>query len=101
MTEYWVSQAKFWCELCKCWLTDTPTSRANHEKGTGHKLNVQRKLRELRKRQEAENKEKEKTNAELEKLEKLAERKYAEDVAKQVCSLSQHHGQRGQSSGRS
>lgn len=86
MTEYWVSQAKFWCELCKCWLTDTPTAKANHEKGTGHKLAVQRKLRELRKNAEVEKKEKERTDTELAKIEKAAERAYQQDLEKQVCS---------------
>lgn len=82
MTEYWVSQSKYWCELCKCWINDTPTARANHEKGTGHKLAVQRKLRELRKNADIEKKEKERTETELAKIEKAAEKAYQKDLDK-------------------
>lgn len=89
MTEYWVSQSKYWCELCKCWINDTPTARANHEKGTGHKLAVQRKLRELRKNADIEKKAKERTETELAKIEKAAEKAYQKDLDKLVCSYSE------------
>jgi WW domain-binding protein 4 len=86
MTEYWVSQSKYWCDLCKCWLNDTPSARANHERGTGHKLNVQKKLRQLRQNAEAEKKEKEKTAEQLKKIEKAAEKAYEKDLQRRVCT---------------
>jgi WW domain-binding protein 4 len=88
MTEYWVSQAKFWCELCKCWLPDTQQARANHEKGSGHKIAVQRKLREMRKKAEQEKEEEDRTKKELKRIEKGAAKAYAKDQAQLVSKLT-------------
>jgi hypothetical protein len=84
MTEYWISQAKHWCDMCKCWMTDTPAARANHEKGSGHKINVQRKLREMRLTSEREKKEESQTQKELARIEKAAEQAYQKDLAQLV-----------------
>jgi WW domain-binding protein 4 len=88
MTEYWVSHSKHWCELCKCWLNDTPASRAHHERGSGHKLAVQRKLREMRIKGEIQKKETERTEQQLEKIDKAAEEAYREDVRRLVRSCA-------------
>lgn len=87
MTEYWVSNAKYWCELCKCWLADTTTARANHERGTGHKLNMQRKLREMRKAAAEEKKEKAETEKALKKIEEAADKAFKNDQSKLVGFL--------------
>lgn len=87
MTEYWVSNAKYWCDLCKCWLADTATAKANHEKGTGHKLNMQRKLREMRKAAADEKKEKAETEKALKKIEEAANNAFKKDRDKLVRSL--------------
>lgn len=87
MTEYWVSQGKHWCEMCKCWLNDTPTSRANHEKGSGHKINVQRRLREMRLKAEAEKHEEADTKEQLERIEEAAELAYQKDLDLLVRSV--------------
>ena len=87
MTEYWVSQGKHWCDLCKCWMNDTVTARANHEKGSGHKINVQRKLREMRLKEEKDKKEEARTKEELKKIDTAAERAYQKDLARQVCTI--------------
>jgi len=47
MTEYWVSQAKKFCDFCKCWLSDNKASIEFHEAGKKHKANVQAKLTEI------------------------------------------------------
>ena len=49
MSERWVSQARKWCTLCKCWFADTKSAVENHESGKKHKEAVQLKLREMRK----------------------------------------------------
>lgn len=91
MTEYWVSNAKHWCDVCKCWMNDTVSSRAHHEKGSGHKINVQRKLREMRQKAEQEKKEEARNQAELDRIEKAADRAYQKDVAKLVrCAFMWH-----------
>jgi U1 zinc finger len=87
MTDYWVSQGKHWCDMCKCWMNDTPSARANHEKGSGHKMNVQRKLREMRLKAESEKKEEADTKKQLDHIELAAERAYQKDLAKLVCTL--------------
>lgn len=83
MTEYWVSHSKHWCELCKCWLNDTPASRAHHEQGIGHKTAVQKKLREMRKKADDEKKEAADTKRALAGIEKAAEKAYQRDMQAQ------------------
>lgn len=81
-----MSNAKYWCDLCKCWLADTVTARANHERGTGHKLNMQRKLREMRKAAADEKKEKAETVKALKKIEAEADKAFKNDQDKLVRS---------------
>jgi U1 zinc finger len=40
MTEFWKSNANYWCDICKVWMTDNVSTRATHEKGIKHKENV-------------------------------------------------------------
>ena len=37
MTEYWVSQARHWCEYCKIFINGSKPSIAFHENGRKHK----------------------------------------------------------------
>ena len=59
MTEFWVSQKRFWCKYCKCWMADTKPARTHHDNGTRHKTAVQDFFKENRQkqRQERENKQ--------------------------------------------
>ncbi len=38
MTEYWVSQAKYYCKICNTWIADNKASRSFHEKSNTHKF---------------------------------------------------------------
>ncbi|VDL85488.1 unnamed protein product [Schistocephalus solidus] len=49
MADYWKSNPKKFCDICKCWLADNKISITNHETGMRHKANVQKKLSDLRK----------------------------------------------------
>eukprot|EP01038_Epipyxis_sp_PR26KG_P007581 gene7581-10329_t len=51
MTEYWVSQAKYFCPVCKVYLADNKASRQHHENGSKHKQKVeeQQKLKKAEK----------------------------------------------------
>jgi hypothetical protein len=40
MTEYWVSQAKFYCKYCNVWIADNKPSRQHHDTGVKHKEKV-------------------------------------------------------------
>ncbi|XP_071439570.1 WW domain-binding protein 4-like isoform X2 [Hetaerina americana] len=80
MADYWKSQAKKYCEFCKCWLADNKPSIEFHEKGKRHKENVQRRLGEITKKSVKEEKEKLQVDAEIKKMEKAAMKAYLKDV---------------------
>uniref|UniRef100_A0A915ETJ1 WW domain-binding protein 4 n=1 Tax=Ditylenchus dipsaci TaxID=166011 RepID=A0A915ETJ1_9BILA len=46
MSEYWKSNAKKFCEICKTWYADNKISSENHERGLKHKAMVQQRIRE-------------------------------------------------------
>lgn len=41
MTEYWVSQAKYYCKFCKQWMADNKATRQLHDLGEKHKSQVE------------------------------------------------------------
>eukprot|EP00891_Asterochloris_glomerata_P003314 jgi/Astpho2/3314/gw1.00054.114.1_t len=45
-----------WCEYCKVWMNDNPATKATHENGLKHKENVSKRLRDMRKKQDADKK---------------------------------------------
>ncbi|KAL5970148.1 WW domain-binding protein 4 [Taenia solium] len=47
MADYWKSNLKKYCDICKCWIQDNAISINNHESGQRHIGNVQKKLNEL------------------------------------------------------
>ena len=49
-TEYWVSQARHWCEYCRIFINGSKASIAFHENGRKHKEIVELTLRDMRKR---------------------------------------------------
>ena len=63
MTEYWVSQKRFWCKYCKCWMADTKPARSHHDNGVRHKTSVQQFFKDNRQKQ----KEERETKIELER----------------------------------
>ena len=50
MTEYWVSQAKHWCEYCRIYIGGSKQSIAFHEAGKKHKEIVELSLNDMRMR---------------------------------------------------
>jgi hypothetical protein len=48
MSEYWVSQAKFYCKVCNCYIADNKPSRLHHENGVKHKEKVEQMLKQKR-----------------------------------------------------
>ncbi|KAJ3082851.1 hypothetical protein HK102_001431 [Quaeritorhiza haematococci] len=81
MSEYWVSQARHFCKYCKTYIADNKVSKQTHEGGRKHKENVERFLRDVRKRDEERRKDEDKTKRMLEKIEKAAMKQYAQDLA--------------------
>ncbi|XP_045833076.1 zinc finger protein ZOP1 [Trifolium pratense] len=82
MTEYWVSQGNKWCDVCKIYISNNPSSIRNHELGTRHKENVTKRLANMRKENAAKDKEHKETASALEQIEARAQRSYQKDMAK-------------------
>ncbi|XP_046388027.1 WW domain-binding protein 4 [Ischnura elegans] len=80
MADYWKSQAKKYCDFCKCWLADNKPSIEFHEKGKRHKENVQRRLGEITKKSVKQEKEKLQVDAEIRKMETAALKAYLKDA---------------------
>ncbi|KAK0404280.1 hypothetical protein QR680_017380 [Steinernema hermaphroditum] len=47
MTDYWVSNAKKFCEICQVWIQGNKISIERHETGGKHKAMLQQKLRSI------------------------------------------------------
>ncbi|XP_072938917.1 WW domain-binding protein 4 [Epargyreus clarus] len=80
MTEYWKSQARKYCEFCKCWYADNKVSISFHENGKRHKENVQKHISQLSKKSAKEFKQKEKIDDDMKKMEAAAMSAYLKDV---------------------
>ncbi|RIA94479.1 hypothetical protein C1645_561485 [Glomus cerebriforme] len=80
MSEYWVSQQKHWCQYCRIYIADNKPSRTMHEQGKKHKENVEKFLRDIRRRDHENRKEEEKTKRELERIERAAMKQYKKDI---------------------
>lgn len=80
MADYWKSQAKKYCEFCKCWLADNKPSVEFHEKGRKHKENVARKLRVIGKQSRRDQKEQFRVDLALKKMESAALDAYRKDI---------------------
>ncbi|KAF2316630.1 hypothetical protein P3X46_026450 [Hevea brasiliensis] len=81
MTEYWVSQGNKWCDFCKIYISNNPSSIRNHELGQRHKENVSKRLASMRKENAAKEKQQKEAARALEQIEVKAKRSYQKDVA--------------------
>jgi len=79
MTEYWVSEKKWHCDVCQCWIKDTPMSRLKHESGEGHKMRAAKKMRESRQAKQQEEMEQREIRKELAEIDRAARQAYAGD----------------------
>ncbi|XP_028162650.1 WW domain-binding protein 4 [Ostrinia furnacalis] len=80
MTEYWKSQARKYCEFCKCWFADNKVSISFHENGKRHKENVEKHISQLSKKSAKDFKQKEKMDDDIKKMEAAAMSAYLKDV---------------------
>ncbi|VVA39454.1 PREDICTED: WW domain-binding [Prunus dulcis] len=78
---YWVSQGNKWCDFCKIYISNNPSSIRNHELGQRHKDNVAKKLADMRKEKVAKEKEEKEAERALLQIEAKAKRSYQKDVA--------------------
>ncbi|KAL2062826.1 hypothetical protein VTL71DRAFT_5898 [Oculimacula yallundae] len=71
MSEYWKSTPKYWCKHCKTYVRDTKLEKANHEATPKHQGNLKRFVRDLHRNHEKDEKDKERSKHEVERLKGL------------------------------
>ncbi|CZS89675.1 related to formin binding protein [Rhynchosporium graminicola] len=71
MSEYWKSTPKYWCKHCKTYVRDTKLEKTNHEATPKHQGNLKRFLRDLHRNHEKDEKDKERSKMEVERLKGL------------------------------
>jgi WW domain-binding protein 4 len=71
--QYWVSQGNKWCDFCKIFISNNPTSIRNHELGQRHKDNVAKKLDSMRKDNIAKEKQQKEAARALEQIEAVSD----------------------------
>ncbi|XP_038215012.1 WW domain-binding protein 4 [Zerene cesonia] len=102
MTEYWKSQARKYCEFCKCWLADNKVSISFHENGKRHKESVKKHISLISKKSAKEFKVKEKQDDDIKKMEEAAMSAYLKDVQNNADltskNINEMLGQSGNSS---
>ncbi|KAK7791797.1 hypothetical protein R5R35_010898 [Gryllus longicercus] len=89
MADYWKSNAKKYCDFCKCWIADNKPSVDFHEKGKRHKENVALKLKNISRQSAKDHKEKKKLDEDFKKMEKAALEAYMKDVERNADYTSQ------------
>ena len=92
MADYWKSQPRKFCELCKCWITDNKPSRDFHERGKRHQQSVKNKLNELKKKGVKDAKQKRENEAYIQKMETDAMKKFQQDIADNPHLAKQYAG---------
>ncbi|KAH9814173.1 hypothetical protein DFH28DRAFT_318753 [Melampsora americana] len=73
MTEYWVSKQSYYCKYCEIYIRDDKPSRAQHENGLRHKGNLERYIRDIYKKEERINYEKEEEKRLMKKINDAAQ----------------------------
>lgn len=69
--QYWVSQGKKWCDLCKIFISNNPSSIKNHDLGQRHKDAVTKRLANMREQKVAKDKETKETARVLTQIEEV------------------------------
>ncbi|RZF46034.1 hypothetical protein LSTR_LSTR004747 [Laodelphax striatellus] len=80
MADYWVSQARKFCDFCKCWIADNKSSVQSHENGKRHKEAVAQRISQMTKQSVKDRNESLKIDEEMKKMEEAAMRAYLKDV---------------------
>ncbi|PVF93843.1 hypothetical protein CPB86DRAFT_741681, partial [Serendipita vermifera] len=80
MSEYWVSNKKYFCKYCEIFIADDAPSRTQHENGLRHQGNKERFIRSLYKNGEKKKREDEEERREMSRIEMAAQAAFANDV---------------------
>ena len=76
MTEYWQSQARKFCDFCKCWIADQKVSIEFHENGKRHQQAVKDRLRDIGQKGARDEKKTAKEDVWLKQMEQQAMKDY-------------------------
>ncbi|KAI5244864.1 hypothetical protein E4T43_03494 [Aureobasidium subglaciale] len=87
MSEYWKSTPKYWCKFCSTYVRDTNLEKKSHEATPKHQNNIQRSLREIHKKTERDDREKQRAKDEVARLNGLVAAKQGPSIS--VASGSQ------------
>jgi len=90
MSEYWKSNAKKYCDLCKVWMADNKASIKIHEEGSKHQNSVKAKLFQIKKNNEQKSKDDLMYNASLLAIEQAAAHSMQRDLDKNPSLQSQY-----------
>lgn len=90
MSEYWKSTPKYWCKFCSTYVRDTALEKKSHEATPKHQNNIQRSLRDIHKKTEREDREKQRAKDEVARLNGLVSGKQQSSTS--VASASQPSG---------
>ncbi|CAL8086846.1 unnamed protein product [Calicophoron daubneyi] len=91
MADYWKSNPRKYCEVCKCWMADNKISVQNHESGLRHKGNVEKKMNELQRNNKNAELEKQKLQENIQKINDSAFVGMMKDLARDP-SLAKRYG---------
>ncbi|CAG7854620.1 SubName: Full=Uncharacterized protein {ECO:0000313/EMBL:CCA68638.1} [Serendipita indica DSM 11827] len=80
MSEYWVSNKKYFCKYCEIFIADDAPSRTQHENGLRHKGKKEQFIRNLYKSGEKKKREQEEERKEMARIELAAQASFAGDV---------------------
>ena len=73
MSEYWVSNKKYYCTYCKIYIADDAPSRQQHENGLRHKGNKERFVRGLYKTSEKRKHDLEEEKREMVRIDQVSQ----------------------------
>ncbi|KAK4477043.1 hypothetical protein RD792_016245, partial [Penstemon davidsonii] len=79
--QYWVSQGNKWCDFCKIYISNNPSSIRNHELGQRHKDSVSKRLNTMREEKATKDKEQKQAARVVEQIEAKANKSYQKDLA--------------------
>ncbi|KAG0048670.1 hypothetical protein BGZ83_006409 [Gryganskiella cystojenkinii] len=79
-SEYWKSNAKFYCRFCNIYITDNKSTRNIHDSGNKHKENVERFLRDQSQKGRQKEADTARMNKQMDAIEKAALKQYKLDV---------------------
>lgn len=81
MGEYWVSNAKYWCKVCKEWMADNKHVRSLHDNGRKHKERMTLLTKEKQQQKVLEAQTQREVRQELQDIEKAAREALVQDRA--------------------